>query len=133
VDEGHPLSPVDVNGISKLGGERFHLLYHSVYGMRASALRLTNTYGPGMRIKDARQTFVGIWLRNLIEGVPLEVWGGMQQRDFTYVDDAVEAFVLAAACPQTVGRALNVGGDGAISLQQLAQVMIDVNGAANSR
>jgi UDP-glucose 4-epimerase len=129
VDERHPLTPVDVNGISKMGGEAFHLLYHGVYGVRASALRLTNTYGPGMRIKDARQTFVGIWLRNLIEGLPLEVWGGMQQRDFTYVDDAVEAFLLAAACPETVGRAFNVGGDRVIRLQELAELMIAANGA----
>jgi UDP-glucose 4-epimerase len=128
VDERHPLSPVDVNGVSKLGGEAFHLLYHSVYGIRANALRLTNTYGPGMRIKDARQTFVGIWLRNLIEGLPLEVWGGMQLRDFTYVDDVVEAFLLAAVCPETVGRAFNVGGDRVIRLQELAELMIAANG-----
>ena len=60
VDETHPIRPVDVNGINKLAGEWYHLLYNNVYQIRASALRLTNTYGPGMRIKDARQTFLGI-------------------------------------------------------------------------
>jgi UDP-glucose 4-epimerase len=133
VDERHPLAPVDVNGVSKMAGEAFHLLYHRVFGVRASALRLTNTYGPGMRIKDSRQTFVGIWLRNLIEGLPLEVWGGTQQRDFTYVDDAVEAFLLAAACPETAGRAFNVGGDRVVCLQDLAELMIAANGAGELR
>src|SRR6185295_15038042 len=87
VDEQHPLRPVDVNGINKLAGEEFHLLYSRVYGIRATALRLTNTIGPRMRIKDARQTFVGVWIRRILEGEPFEVWGGEQLRDFTYVDD----------------------------------------------
>jgi UDP-glucose 4-epimerase len=128
VDERHPLSPVDVNGVNKMAGEAFHLLYHKVYGMKASALRLTNTYGPGMRIKDARQTFVGIWLRRLIEGLPFEVWGGAQLRDFTYVDDAAEAFLLAAACREADGRAFNLGGERAVSLQELAELLRSANG-----
>ena len=60
VDEKHPARPVDVNGINKLAGEQYHLLYNDVYGIRACALRLTNTYGPGMRVRDARQTFLGV-------------------------------------------------------------------------
>ena len=75
VDEKHPIRPVDVNGINKLAGEWYHLLYNNVYGIRACALRLTNTYGPGMRVKDARQTFLGIWVRLLIEGKPIKVFG----------------------------------------------------------
>lgn len=128
VDERHPLSPVDVNGVDKMAGEAFHVLYHGVYGLKASALRLTNTYGPGMRIKDARQTFVGIWLRRLIEGLPFEVWGGAQRRDFTYVEDAAEAFLLAAACREAAGQAFNLGGERAVSLRQLAELLISVNG-----
>src|SRR6476620_5660334 len=83
VDETHPLNPVDVNGINKMAGEQYHLLYHQVHGMKTTALRLTNTIGPRMRIKDARQTFVGVWIRRLLEGEPIEVWGGAQLRDFT--------------------------------------------------
>lgn len=79
VDENHPLDPVDVNGINKLAGEQYHLLYHRVHGVRASVLRLTNTYGPRMRVKDARQTFLGIWLRRLLEGQPIAVFGDGQQ------------------------------------------------------
>ncbi len=53
VDESHPIAPVDVNGINKAAGEWYHLLYGDVYGIRTSVLRLTNTYGPRMRVRDA--------------------------------------------------------------------------------
>src|ERR1700758_4556950 len=96
VDEKHPINPVDVNGINKLAGEWYHLLYHSVYKIRTCALRLTNTYGPGMRVKDARQTFLGIWIRRLIEGAPIQIFGdGKQRRDFNFVTDVVEALLSA--------------------------------------
>ncbi|MDL2267239.1 NAD-dependent epimerase/dehydratase family protein [Desulfovibrio sp. OttesenSCG-928-G15] len=129
VDESHPLRPVDVNGIHKLAGEWYHLLYNSVYGIRATVLRLTNTYGPGMRIKDARQTFLGIWVRYLLEGKPFEVWGGEQLRDFTYVDDCVDAMLLAASRPEASGRVYNLGGEKVVSLKTLAQALINAHGS----
>lgn len=128
VDEKHPLCPVDINGVNKLAGEWYHLLYNNIYGIRTSVLRLTNTIGPRMRIKDARQTFLGIWIRFLVEGKPFEVWDGKQLRDFTYVDDAVEAFIMAAASNDANGRAFNIGGDGVISLKDLADLLVGVNG-----
>jgi UDP-glucose 4-epimerase len=131
VSETHPLRPVDVNGINKMAGEWYHILYNNVYGLRACALRLTNTYGPRMRIKDARQTFLGVWLRLLVEGRPFEVWDGDQLRDFTYVDDAVEALLLAASNDAANGRVFNLGGDAAISLHRLADLLIEVNGGGD--
>lgn len=128
VDEKHLLSPVDVNGVNKLAGEWYHLLYNNVYGIRTSVLRLTNTIGPRMRIKDARQTFVGIWIRLLLEGKPFEVWGGDQLRDFTYVDDVVDAFLITAASDGANGKVFNLGGDCSISLKELADVLIEANG-----
>jgi len=127
VDERHPLRPVDVNGINKLAGESFHLLYSRVHGLRSTALRLTNTIGPRMRVKDARQTFVGVWIRCLVEGRPFEVWGGEQRRDFTFVDDAVEAFLLAAARPEAVGEIFNLGGPPPVTLQRLAELLVELN------
>ncbi len=131
VDEKHPLRPVDVNGINKMAGERYHILYNSVYGIRACALRLTNTIGPRMRVKDARQTFLGVWIRLLIEGQPFEVWEGDQLRDFTYVDDAVEAFLLAASREDANGKIFNLGGEPVVSLKDLADLLIEVNGGGN--
>jgi UDP-glucose 4-epimerase len=131
VDERHPVRPVDVNGINMAAGESFHLLYHRIYGMRCTALRLTNTYGPRMRIADAKQTFVGIWLRLALEGKPFPVWGGDQLRDFTYVDDLVAAFLHAAATPETAGRAFNIGGtERGVTLRRLAELVVAANGGA---
>ncbi len=129
VDEQQAVRPLDVNGINKMAGEWYHLLYNNVHGIRSSALRLTNTIGPRMRVRDARQTFLGIWIRLLAEGKPFEVWGGHQLRDFTYVDDAVEALLLAAACDGATGQVFNLGGEEVISLKDLADLLIEVNGA----
>jgi dTDP-glucose 4,6-dehydratase/UDP-glucose 4-epimerase len=124
VDEKHPIRPPDVNGINKLAGEQYHLLYHRVYGMRTCALRLTNTYGPRMRAKDARQTFVGIWIRQIVEGNPITVFGdGEQRRDLNYVDDCVEALLAAASSDVADGKAYNLGSDEVVTLKELAGMM----------
>lgn len=129
VDEKHLLRPVDVNGVNKMAGEWYHILYNNVYGIRACALRLTNTYGPRMRIKDARQTFLGIWIRNLLEGKPLLIYGnGSQMRDFNYVDDVVDAMLVCASNDKSWGAVFNLGGPERINLLDLAGMMIDVNG-----
>jgi UDP-glucose 4-epimerase len=128
VDERHPLNPVDVNGINKIAGESYHRLYHDVYRLQTTVLRLTNTYGPHMRIRDARQIFLGIWIRHLLEGRPFEVWGGRQRRDFTYVEDCADAFIAAALAPESVGKVLNVGGSEVVTLEDLARMLIEQNG-----
>lgn len=133
VDERHLLRPMDVNGINKMAGEWYHILYNNVYGLRACALRLTNTIGPRMRIKDARQTFLGIWIRLLLEGRPFEVWGGQQLRDFNFVDDAVEAFLIAAADDNALGRVFNLGSREVVSLKELAERLVEANGGGEYR
>lgn len=133
VDEKHLLRPVDVNGINKMAGEWYHILYNNIYGIRSCALRLTNTYGPRMRVKDARQTFLGIWIRLLVDGKPFEVWDGEQLRDFTFVDDAVEAMLLAAASDDVNGRIFNLGGERAIRLKDLAALLAEAGGGGDFR
>lgn len=129
VDEAHPLQPVDINGINKLAGEWYHLVYHSAYGLRTCVLRLTNTYGPRMRVKDARQTFLGIWIRRLIEGQPILVYGdGSQVRDFNYVDDVVDALLRVALSDDANGEVYNLGAPDPISLRQTAELLVAVNG-----
>jgi UDP-glucose 4-epimerase len=132
VDEKHPINPIDVNGVNKLAGEWYHLLYNNVYKIRACALRLTNTYGPGMRVKDARQTFLGIWIRHIIEGKPIQVFGdGRQRRDFNFIDDVIEALLFAAAAPTSEGQVFNLGHSEHISLQDLAALLVRLNGGGN--
>jgi len=134
VDESHPVVPVDVNGINKTAGEWYHLLYGEVYGLRVSVLRLTNTYGPRMRVKDARQTFLGYWLRAIVSGEELTVFGdGEQRRDLNYVDDAVRAFLLAAGDEHANGKTYNLGDRHAVSLLELAETLVALNGGGRYR
>jgi UDP-glucose 4-epimerase len=134
VDEKHLLHPTDVNGINKMAGEWYHIVYNNVYGIRAVSLRMTNTYGPRMRVKDARQTFLGIWIKNLIEGEPIQVWGdGLQIRDFNFVDDAVDAILLAATNENANGQIFNLGSDETINLRDLAALCVELNGAGSYR
>ena len=124
VDEKHPLYPVDVNGINKIAGEQYNILYSEVYGIRSSVLRLTNTYGPRMRIKDARQTFLGIWIRNLLQGKPIQVFGdGTQRRDYNFIDDVIDALLLAALSDDADGKAYNLGSPNPLTLEETAKLM----------
>jgi UDP-glucose 4-epimerase len=131
VDESHPVHPVDINGIHRVAAESYHMLYSDLYSLRATTLRLTNTIGPRMRIKDARQTFLGVWIRCLIEGRPFEVWGGEQLRDFTYVDDLINALLIAGVSEEGVGRIFNVGGCPPIDLLTLADLLCELNGSGS--
>lgn len=131
VDERHPVAPVDVNGVHKLAAEAYHTLYRKVYGVKSSVLRLTNTYGPRMRIKDAHQTFLGVWLRAVLEGRRFEVWEGEQLRDLTYVDDAVDALLLAGAAPKAEGGVFNIGGGRRVALKHLAKTLVAVHGGGD--
>jgi UDP-glucose 4-epimerase len=134
VDEQHPVAPVDVNGINKAAGEWYHLVYGDVYDIPVVVLRLTNTYGPRMRVRDARQTFLGYWLRLIVQGDELVIWGdGEQRRDFNYVDDAVRAFLLAGARDEANGEIFNLGDSHNVSLRELADLVVRLNGGGAYR
>jgi UDP-glucose 4-epimerase len=128
VDENQPVAPPDANGVSKFAGEQYWMLEHRVRHRPVVSLRLTNCYGPRLRIRDARQTFLGIWIRCVLEGRPFEVWGGSQLRDMTYVDDVTEAFLRAAESPACFGRIFNIGGSPPASLHELAELMVRLAG-----
>ncbi|SDB68824.1 NAD-dependent epimerase/dehydratase family protein [Belnapia rosea] len=131
VDELHPVNPPDANGVSKWAGEQYWLLEQRVLGRPVVSLRLTNCYGPRLRIRDARQTFLGIWMRQVLKDEGFEVWGGEQLRDLTYVDDVVRAFLLSAEYApreEVAGRVFNLGGSPPASLIELADRLIAANG-----
>jgi UDP-glucose 4-epimerase len=133
VTEEHPLVPVDVNGINLIAGESYHLLYHDVYGIPATSLRLTNTYGPHLLMKHGRQGFITTFIKLALQGEPIKVFGdGSQLRDFTYVDDAVEAFLRVALVREGHGRAYNVGGQEPVSLLDVARLCQDVGAAGGT-
>ncbi len=128
VDENQPVAPPDANGVSKFAGEQYWMLEHRVRNRPVVSLRLTNCYGPRLRIRDARQTFLGIWIRSVLENKPFEVWGGDQLRDLTYVDDMTEAFLRAAVTPACHGQIYNIGGSPPASLRELADLVVTLAG-----
>jgi UDP-glucose 4-epimerase len=132
VDERQPPGPVDVNGINKLAGERYHVLYNNVYGIHTSVLRLTNTYGPRMLVKNNRQTAIGWLIRQVMDGEKISIFGdGLQLRDFTFVDDVVEAFLMAGSNDAANGQVFNVGAIEPISLRELAELLLGVAGTGS--
>lgn len=132
VDEKHPIYPVDVNGINKMAGEWYHIVYNDVYKIKSVVLRLTNTYGPRMRVKDARQTFLGIWIKNVIDGNKILVFGdGKQIRDFNHVDDVVNAILLSAQSNDVNGMVFNLGADDPINLEDTAKLMIYLSNSSD--
>jgi UDP-glucose 4-epimerase len=134
VDETHLLNPTDVNGINKISGEMYHLVYHSVYGIRASSLRLTNTYGPRQLIRHNRQGFIGWFIRQAVLREEIQIFGdGSQRRDFDYVSDVVDAFLRAGAMDAADGQVFNLGGDAPVSLVDLVTLLIEVAGGGSYR
>ncbi|HJX38080.1 MAG TPA: NAD-dependent epimerase/dehydratase family protein [Anaerolineae bacterium] len=127
VDERHLLHPTDVNGINKMAGEWYHILYSNVYGIRATSLRLTNTYGPRQLMKHNRQGFIGWFIRLAIDGEEISLYGdGRQLRDLNYVDDVVEAFLLAGVMETVNGHVYNLGGPEPVSLLQIVEMLLEL-------
>ncbi len=134
VDEQHRVAPPDINGIHNLTAENYHLLYHSLYGIRAVCLRLTNTYGPRQLLSHNRQSFIAWFIRQAIDGGVIELFGdGRQRRDLNYVDDVVEALLLAGASEAAEGEIFNLGGEEPISLAELAGELISLTGRGSVR
>jgi UDP-glucose 4-epimerase len=134
VDETHLLQPVDVNGINKISGEFYHLVYHRVYGIRASSLRLTNTYGPRQLIKHSRQGFIGWFIRQAALGEEIQLFGdGRQRRDFNHVSDVVDAFLRAGAMDAADGEVFNLGAEQPIALVDLVKLLLDAAGGGSWR
>jgi UDP-glucose 4-epimerase len=134
VTERHLVRPTDVNGINKAAGEYYHLVYNNVFGVRGCALRLTNIYGPRQLLRHNRQGFIGWFIRLALEDREIQVFGdGSQVRDFVYVDDASEAFLLAGATDSVNGEAFNVGGDEHFAHSEVVDLLVRTAGTGRHR
>lgn len=128
VDERHPLEPTDINGININAGEYYHILYNNVYGIKSCSLRMTNTFGPRHQMKHPRQGVLNWFLRQLIDGEEIQLFGtGEQIRDCNYVDDVVDALVLTGQSENVWGQIFNLGGI-AVGLKEFVEAAIKVNG-----
>jgi len=128
------LKPIDVNGVNKMAGEWFHMVYHRAYGIPAVSLRLVNTYGPRQLVKHARQGFVGWFIKQAIDGEEIQVFGdGQQIRGFNYVDDVVDALLIAGANDKVKGDYFNLGGERPISLEEFVKILLKAAGRGSYR
>jgi len=124
VDERHPVVPVDVNGINKLAAEYYYTLYSQIYGMKNVSLRLTNTYGPRHHLRGNKQGFVGVFIRLALSHERIRIFGdGQQMRDFNYVEDVVDAFLLAADNPKLCGNVYNLGAKERYSILDFVKIL----------
>ena len=132
--ETHLLKPVDVNGVNKMAGEWYHTVYHHAHGMPTVSLRLVNTYGPRQLVKHARQGFVGWFIKQAIEGTEIQIFGdGQQLRGFNYVDDVVQALLIAGATANIKGDYFNLGGAKPITLEAFVQMLLRITGRGSYR
>jgi UDP-glucose 4-epimerase len=129
VDEAHLIEPTDVNGINKAAGEMYFMVYHRNYGLKATSLRLSNTYGPRQLIAHNRQGFIAWFIRKALLGEVIQLFdGGEQVRDMTYVEDVVQALLITGACDEAIGKVYNIGGMRPVSLKEIADTLIAVTG-----
>jgi len=122
-DEKHPREPVSPYGVSKVAGEEYARVYHELHDLPVVALRYFTVYGPRMRPNMAFTNFVS----RCLHGEPPVVYGdGEQTRDFTYVDDAVEANLALLDTDAADGEVMNIGSTDNISIIELARTVRDL-------
>jgi len=127
VDEKHLMHPSDVNGINNIAGEMYHILYNNIYGIRSVSLRLTNTYGPHHQMRHPRQGFLNWFIRLAIDNETIKIYGdGKHLRDFNYVDDVVDAILLAGADDKANGEVFNLGSGNPISVIEVTKKIIQL-------
>ncbi len=134
VDENHPISPLDINGVNKYAAELYHRIYHGIHGLQTCCLRLTNTYGPRQLIRTPSQGVVGWFIHQILRDQEIVLFGnGMQVRDLTYVDCVVDALLLAGVDPGAPGKVYNLGSGEPVTLLDLVKLMISVSGRGRYR
>ncbi len=122
VDEGHPVEPVDFNGVHKYTTTHYHLLLGRLGLIDPIVLRLTNVYGPRMALHASGQGFLAAFFRHALDGEPIRVFGdGLQRRDLLHVEDAVTCLLLAGQAPPPPHRVFNVGHAASVSILEVAE------------
>jgi UDP-glucose 4-epimerase len=129
VAETHATDPQSIYGIHKLASEKYLALYHHVHRLSTVVLRIGNPYGAEREPRQFTHGIINHFFRSALRGEPLTIFGdGTQSRDYVYIDDLVDAFLLAAMKPEAAGRVYNVGGGERITLQSAAQAVVDMVG-----
>jgi UDP-glucose 4-epimerase len=124
INEDDAVVPLTPYSVSKLGGEHYCQAFYESYGLPTASVRYSNVFGPGQRPDNPYCGVVAKFLTAAADGEPLAIHGdGEQTRDYTYVDDAVEATLLAAVLPRAEGEVFNVGTGIETSVNRLAALV----------
>ncbi|OGR69971.1 MAG: hypothetical protein A2089_11500 [Elusimicrobia bacterium GWD2_63_28] len=124
--EAQPEDPVGPYSFSKACATQLALFYHRVHGVPATVLRPTLAYGPG----QPPTMFLPALLITLRRGEPFEMTAGGQTRDFVFVDDLVEAYLLAGLAKAAAGQVINIGSGRPVKIKDLALLAARVTGRA---
>lgn len=117
--------PTDIYGVNKWAGEQYHLLFARKFGLHTVCLRLSNAYGPRAQIKAPSFGILNWMLGQALQGKTLRIFGeGNQLRDYTYVDDALSAMLLAAENPAVAGEVLNVSSEQPVTFKHMVLTAI---------
>src|SRR5436190_13720915 len=131
INEDDPLSLLTPYAVSKLAGENYAMAFFESYGLPTTAVRYSNIFGPGQDPSNPYCGVVAKFVESLFAGKPPVIHGdGNQSRDFTFIDDAVEATLLAATSDRAVGEVFNVGTGVETRVNELAEILIRLTGAS---
>lgn len=108
--ESYTPSPLSPYAVSKLVGEYYCEVFYKIYGLETVSLRYFNVFGPRQDPRSQYAAVVPLFIEAGLDGRQVEVhWDGLQSRDFTYIEDTVNATLLAATVPGVAGKVFNVG------------------------
>lgn len=132
VDEKHPLNPESIYAAHKLAVENYHLIYGKLYGLKATVLRISNPFGPN-QVGDKRvYGVINSLISTAATGGVITLFGeGKQTRDYLYICDLVEAFLLAACKEDARGKIYNIGNSNSTSIRELADLAVAISGSGN--
>ena len=123
------MAPESIYAAHKLAVENYHLIYGRLYGLKATVLRISNPYGPYQAGEGRAYGIANSFIQAVVSGRPVTLFGdGSQCRDYLYIDDLVEALLLAASVPESRGRVYNIGDGQGTSLLELAELALAAAG-----
>lgn len=125
VNEEHPINPTSYYGVSKLAGERYVDVFNKLHQVNTTILRYFHVYGPRQETDSSLGGVVAIFINNLIKGLPLTIHGdGNQIRSFTFVEDIVNANLLAAISPNSYNQVYNVASGIKVTIKELSRMLL---------
>jgi UDP-glucose 4-epimerase len=129
VAEDHPLRPKTPYALNKVAAENLYLYYHRVYRQPTVVFRIANPYGPRAQMKHPKYAMINWFLRLAMEDKTIRIFGdGNQIRDYIYIDDLAEAFILAAANEHAAGEIFNIGSGVGTRFKDMAASIVRILG-----